>query len=207
MMQQKINFFHPQFLPKKNLLSAVTILTILAALILTLSILSFKTESFIKQQTDSLATLQQKQEQITKNIYSLQNSLGPDSNLLAKERSLREKIVAKETFIEDGIKINVKNVNSFAYILEQIAQANIEGIWLTNIAINNQDQPWTIEGYAKRSSPDLITKYIQKLASTVKHQQKFSLNQIGDEKNYSHNNPQSSQSQPLFLRLTTQGKP
>jgi hypothetical protein len=207
MMQQQINFLRPHFLPKKTFLSAATILVSLGALLITLTVLSYKTETKVKHHTQKLLTLNSQQIQITKKIDSLNGTPEPDILLLNKESELRKRIAAKEALIKEGLEINIENKKPFATILQQIAQAWVEGVWLTNIAINNQDKPWTVEGHANRSSPDLITKYTQKLASTIKHKQKFSLDQIGKEKDLFNGKPQQSQTEPLFFRLSTSGKP
>jgi hypothetical protein len=206
MMQQQINFLRPHFLPKKTPLSAATILVSLAALLIVLTVLSYKTQIKIQQHTQKLLVLQNQQKQVTKKIDSMENIPEADIYLLNKESELREEIAVKETLIKKGLEINIENKKHFATVLQQIAKAKVEGVWLTKIVINNQNKPWIVEGYINRSSPSLISKYINKLASSVKHKQKLSLDHIGEDKVFSNGKPQQSQAEPLFFRLSTRGK-
>ena len=181
MMEQRVNFLRPRFLPEKNLLSAEKMLLGLAGVLLILVFLSIQGELEIKQQAKTLAYLQHKQAQILQQIKSLEILDKPTIPLQQKEAALKQQVAAKQELLAEGIPPLPYPSVAFSETLQQIAESGIAGLWLSEIELNNLDDPSAIKGKIVHDQPELLPQYIKQLATRLKTRQPpFSLHWMGD---------------------------
>ena len=206
-MEQNINFLRPHLLPVKVLLSAKQILMVVLGLLFVLGIISLQVEFTLKQQVEESVNLQRQNSQIQQHIDSITNRDQPDNSLTLQKSALKQQIAEKQAVLTTDIPALPQQSKPFSELLQQIAAARTEGIWLTKVEVGNLEKPWIIEGQAKRDNHGLIPQYINQLALNLnlKHPQ-FSLHWMGETNKTDNDKPEESPTGPISFRLQTESK-
>ncbi|WP_417358467.1 PilN domain-containing protein [Gallaecimonas pentaromativorans] len=162
-MKHNLNLLTPDLLPKRERLSAQTMLLswalLLALLALGLGWGYWQKSGLEAQQRQLKARQQQLQTALTDKEAALKKWL-PDPALVAQRD-----VIAKARDNSRALLARIDELNSlpqqgFSPVLEALAQRSINGLWLDQIAINGQQL--SLSGHATKAP--LIPKWVQTFA-------------------------------------------
>ncbi|MBF0357557.1 MAG: hypothetical protein HQL70_03050 [Magnetococcales bacterium] len=204
-MRQHINLLRPEFMPRETRLSAKTML-LLAGISIIMAIFSYQAERNITRENEKLALLHSQQKKVLKNIDDFAGYNQPDISKTQKLMELKQQLAAKNAILSSDIELDITAPKPFSNILQQIAQAQIPGVWLTKVTISNTGEPWIVEGYATRTTPGLIPQYLKRLASQFNPQQpQFAVDKIGETGDITKEQTIATDNNKLFFRLLAKG--
>ena len=99
--------------------------------------------------------------------------------------SLEKKIKQQETILIYLNEYYASSKNGFSSALSTLSQYHIDGIWLKQFSLNNDNNSMTIKGYSRSS--ELIPNYIESLAKTASFkEQQFSIFNMVQPKNHTY---------------------
>ena len=163
-MSQQINLFNPQFVPKNHPMSARTASLALAGLalgLLVLSVLGKRSLADLEQREAgakaALAQLEARRDQIAREFPPHKKDPALAQELAAAE--------AQRALLQDAAGVlasgELGNTHGYAGYFRALAQARVEGVWLTGVDIAGAGNAIGLHGRALHAS--LLPAYITRL--------------------------------------------
>ena len=159
-MYQLVNLYQPVFRRQPKILSAATLLTIIALVIVCMFALYFNSHS-------TMQTLQRTSADLTLNYTQLDARLGAVTSIAAvsTNASISDEITTLQAQIDDRNAL-LERIDSlfmdanvgFGEVFETLAQTNLPGLWLTGVQL---DQDGSIEISGTTLDPKLVPRYLQ----------------------------------------------
>lgn len=163
-MSQQINLFNPQFEPQKHHMSARTAGLALAGLalgLLVLSVLGKRSLAELEQReagtATALAQLEAKRDQIARDFPPHKKDPALAQELAAAEAQ-RQLLQDASAVLASG---ELGNTRGYAGYFRALAQARVEGVWLTGVDIAGAGNAIGLQGRALHAS--LLPAYITRL--------------------------------------------
>lgn len=163
-MSQQINLFNPQFELQKHHMSARTAglgLGGLALVLLALSVLAQRTIGGLEQREAgvkaALAQGEAKRDQILRDFPPRKKDPALAQELAAVEAQ-RQLLQDASTVLDSG---KLGNTHGYAGYFRALAQARVEGVWLTGVDIAGAGNDFGLQGRALHAS--LLPAYITRL--------------------------------------------
>lgn len=170
-IKQKINLYLPRFQPEKlsketkNLFFAISsAFAILVFIIASLMIINSLVDSEIVNNQQKSEVLNKKLEQAISKIPNVT----ADSNLVNRIKQQKSVIKKKQQVIAYLYKDTISEGENFTSLVDQLAQQNVQGIWLNKFEILNKGNDVQLFGYAK--TPSQVSKYIEMLGAQNAYQ-------------------------------------
>lgn len=165
-MNQQINLFQPEFRPQTRLFPAGFMLQATAIVLLGITLMYFFAEQRITSVEQELVTVA-RQESIV--LERLQN-IGPLINAVTGETNWSEQLdeglrmLAERQAVLNLIQgSTLGDTRGFSRHLAALSRQDLDGLWLTHIALSALGDKTRLEGRALRA--ELIPLYVQGLAS------------------------------------------
>jgi hypothetical protein len=163
-MSQQINLFNPQFERKKHHMSARTAglgLGALALVLLALGLLAQRATADLEQREAgvkaALAQNEAKRDQILRDFPPRKKDPALAQELAAVEAQ-RALLQDASSVLESG---KLGNTSGYAGYFRALAQARLEGVWLTGVDIAGAGNDFSLQGRALHAS--LLPAYIMRL--------------------------------------------
>jgi len=165
-VNQQINLFQPEFRPQTRLFPAGFMLQATAIVLLGITLMYFFAEQRITSVEQELVTVA-RQESIV--LERLQN-IGPLINAVTGETNWSEQLdeglrmLAERQAVLNLIQgSTLGDTRGFSRHLAALSRQDLDGLWLTHIALSALGDKTRLEGRALRA--ELIPLYVQGLAS------------------------------------------
>lgn len=163
-MSQQINLFNPQFELKKHHMSARTAglgLGALALVLLTLGVVAQRATADLEQREAgakaALAQVEAKRDQIVRDFPPRKKDPALAQELAAVEA--QRQLLQDASAVLDSGKLG--NTLGYAGYFRALAQARVEGVWLTGVDIAGAGNDFGLQGRALHAS--LLPAYIARL--------------------------------------------
>jgi hypothetical protein len=163
-VSQHINLFNAQFLKQKKHFSAATMLQALALLLAgTLALYGYvrhasrSLEESVAGASRQLAAQRDQLTRFLKEFSPQGRSTLLEQEIASAETRLKQRRELLATLRSGGLG----NTEGFSRYLVAFARQSIEGIWLTDIAVGNDENDLTLKGGVVQ--PDLVPAYVKAL--------------------------------------------
>ena len=165
-MNQQINLYQPQFRPQTRMFPAWFMLQAVAVLILGMALLYVFAQQRINGVEQELTIVAQQESIVLERLQTI----GPLINAVTGETNWSEQLddslrmLAERQAVLNLIQgSSLGDTRGFSPHLRALSRQDIDGLWLTHIALSAMGDKTRIEGRAIRA--DLIPLYVQGLAS------------------------------------------
>ena len=163
-MKQQINLYQAVLIDRKATLHAGTMFQTLVGCF----VLLLMTSSFLVWQQATLdkevARLTQERATVVANLQAIRAQHPPSPNNILLAQSLKKKqgeLVERRPLLAYLGNSNLTQTTGFSAVIKGFAQYPLQGVWLTGIRLNNEEQKVLLAGSAIQ--PELIPTYLQHL--------------------------------------------
>lgn len=160
-MRQQINLYQPIFSEERKPLSALTLASVLLALIVGLGAYAVKSQmavNALSAQADVLRAQQAEQE----NLGNESSAAEPLEVVEARVKKL-DRLVAERTKALEVLKSGAAGTTiGFAPRLEALARRHVDGLWIDSMQLSGAKGAMTLAGGSY--NPDVIPVYLRSLA-------------------------------------------
>lgn len=159
-MRQQINLYQPIFSEERKPLSALTLASVLLALIVGLGVYTVKTQMAVSQleaQAEALRAQQAEQQNLNVDV-----SAEPQEVVEARVKKL-DRLVAERSKALEMLKSGAAGTTiGFAPRLEALARRHVDGVWIDSMQLSGANGAMTLAGGSY--NPDKIPVYLRSLA-------------------------------------------
>jgi len=206
-VSQQINLFNPIFRKQKKYFSSATMAQALAIICVACALLAWDAGLRLRAlqaqaaSTDArLAARQQKLGEIKVQYAPRARSATLPLEIKAAEQELAMLANARDTIARGG----VGDVRGFSAVLRALARQDVEGLWLTDIAIDNGGASIGLQGNALQAA--LVPQYMQRLSQEAALKgQSFSTLRIGPPAQADGSGAKAAA--PVYLQFSLQSTP
>jgi hypothetical protein len=164
-MRQQINLYQPIFSREHKQLSAVTLVSVLGVVVVTLLGASFyanRRVGELAQQVEVMRERAAQQEQMVAQMGELQASRGNSAEIEARVKQLTETVAARKRALDVLQAGAAGQTVGFAARLEALARRHVEGLWIDNLVLSGTNGSMTLQGATLDA--DTVPVYLQGLA-------------------------------------------
>ena len=164
-MRQQINLYQPIFSRERKQLSAMTLVSALGVVIVTLLGISFYADHRVERLAREVEAMRERaaqQEQIVAKVGELSASLGNPAEIEARVKQLTETVAARKRALEVLQAGAAGQTVGFAARLEALARRHVEGLWIDNLVLSGTNGSMTLQGATLDA--DTVPVYLQGLA-------------------------------------------
>lgn len=164
-MRQQINLYQPIFSRERKQLSAVTLVSALGALVVTLLGISFYAHGRVEQlarEVDGVRERATQQEQMVAKVGELHAARGNPAEIEARVKQLTETVAARKRALEVLQAGAAGQTIGFAARLEALARRHVEGLWIDGLVLSGTNGSMTLQGASL--AVDTVPVYLQGLA-------------------------------------------
>lgn len=164
-MRQQINLYQPIFSRERGQLSAVTLVSAIGAIVVTLLGLSFYANHRVGQLAQEVETMRGRaaqQEQMVAKVGEMHAARGNPAEIEARVKQLSASLAARKHALEVLQGGAAGQTIGFAARLEALARRHVEGLWIDRLVLSGTNGSMTLQGATL--AVDTVPVYLQGLA-------------------------------------------
>lgn len=164
-MRQQINLYQPIFSRERKQLSAMTLISALGVVVVTLLGVSFYAHQRVEQLGHEVEAMRERaaqQEQMIAKVGELQASQGNPAEIEARVKQLTETVAARKRALSVLQAGAAGQTVGFAARLEALARRHVDGLWIDRLVLSGTNGSMTLQGATLDA--DTVPVYLQGLA-------------------------------------------
>jgi hypothetical protein len=164
-MRQQINLYQPIFSRDSKQLSAMTLVSALGVVAVTLLGLSFYAHQRVEQLAQEVESMRERaaqQEQVVAKVGELHTAHGNPAEIEARVKQLSETVAARKRALDVLQAGAAGQTVGFAARLEALARRHVEGLWIDSLVLSGTNGSMTLQGATL--DVDTVPVYLQGLA-------------------------------------------
>lgn len=164
-MRQQINLYQPIFSRERKQLSAMTLISALGVVVVTLLGLSLYADQRVGQLSHEVEAMRERaaqQEQVVAKVSELQASQGNPAEIEARVKHLTETVAARKRALSVLQAGAAGQTIGFAARLEALARRHVDGLWIDRLVLSGTNGSMTLHGATL--DPGTVPVYLQGLA-------------------------------------------
>lgn len=165
-MPQQVNLYLPEFRPRNDWMTAARLLLLMAAvagLVALLSAVDYGRRYLLQQEMAEVSAILSEQTRVTEQIERTLASRATDPRLLDEIATREANLAQMESTLEILRTLSLGNLNGFSEHLQNLSQASMEGLWLTDIDIREGGTTATLQGFAEDSA--MVSAFVERLSA------------------------------------------
>jgi Tfp pilus assembly protein PilN len=164
-MRQQINLYQPIFSRERKQLSAMTLVSAVGVVVVTLLGISFYADQHVEQLAGEVEAMRERaahQEQMVAKMAELHSARGNPAEIDARVKQLTETVAARKRALEVLQAGAAGQPVGFAARLEALARRHVEGLWIDSLVLSGTNGSMTLQGATL--AVDTVPIYLQGLA-------------------------------------------
>jgi hypothetical protein len=164
-MRQQINLYQPIFSRERKQLSAMTLVSAVGVVVVTLLGISFYAHRHVEQlagEVDAMRERAAHQEQMVAKLAELHAARGNPADIDARVKQLTDTVAARKRALDVLQAGAAGQTVGFAARLEALARSHVEGLWIDSLVLSGTNGSMTLQGATL--AVDTVPMYLQGLA-------------------------------------------
>lgn len=160
---QQVNLYLPELRPRRDLVTAVRLVQVLAVMLGVMMLLSVfnswqraSLRSDLADVQQALAVQTARTEQVEQDVASR----ATDQALVSEMNTREQRILQSRDLYNFMSSSNLGNLNGFSEYLMDLSRASFSGLWITSFAIVGSAEHVSLQGYALQAAmlPDYVSR-------------------------------------------------
>lgn len=164
-MRQQINLYQPIFSRERKQLSAMTLVSAVGVVVVTLLGISVYGHLRVEQLADEVEAMRERaaqQEQIVSKVGELHATRGNPADIEARVKQLTETVAARKRALNVLQAGAAGQTVGFAARVEALARRHVNGLWIDSLVLSGTNGTMTLQGATLNA--DTVPVYLQGLA-------------------------------------------
>lgn len=162
---QQINLYLPELRPRRDLVTAVRLLQVVAVVIgvmLLISVFSAWQRASVRSDLADMQALVAAQQTRTEQVERDVAARATDQALVNEMNTREQRIAQSRELYEFMNTSNLGNLNGFSAHLMDLSRASFPGLWITQFSIRGNAESVSLQGFAQEAA--MLPDYVSRLA-------------------------------------------